>query len=342
MKTSRLLIKILLYCGLLVPQLSVAEESTSAQLAKLATLQKGDTISQLTEVQQKNKLAQLQYSVAAVKLAQEGASNFAHGGECKLSCPFGCCDSSEGLIYEGGVFMLLNSQATMQSRTHQLVAKVACETSNKYAATPKNCAVEVKPFDATKPDAIWFDDKGKCKPTAPAECVIISLIPGSSVFSSSGVNCKKNSTAPCADDFYSTYKSNPDGSLTIKTSASKSVKLSIESFKSPQSLVAAGVPSELAESLLSQFGKLQKKVMGNAEAGLLAANRPAQKFELENNLKPSEVSEIMKSSDGRSEKPAKGESLTTNFRGESIHIWSANIFEVISIRYQKISGSLLP
>lgn len=321
-------------------------ETTAGQQATLSTVQGGDTISQLTDVQQKNKYAQLQYSVAAVKLAQEGASNFAHGGECKLSCPYGCCDSSDGLIYQGGVFMLLNSQATMQSRTHQLVAKEACETSNKFAVSPKNCATEVKPFDVTKPAANWFDEKGKCKPNAPADCIIISLIPGSSVFGTKGVNCKKNSNAPCADDFFSTYVSNPDGSVTIKTSPAKSVKLTVESFKSLQSLLAAGVPSELADSLLSQFAKIQKKVMGNSGADLLASSRLAQKFEPEKSLKASDIAEGLKGGAtetvANAEKPAKGESLTKNFRGEAIHIWSANIFEVMSNRYKKTSGSLLP
>lgn len=338
----------LIFCGLLLfqPAHSFAQETTDAQQAKLSNVQSGDTISQLTELQQKNKYAQLQYSVAAIKLAQDGASSFTHGGECKLSCPFGCCDSSDGLIYQGGVYMLLNSQATMQSRTHQLVAKQACETSNKYAATPKNCAAEVKPFDVTKPDANWMDEKGKCKPNAPADCMIISLIPGSSVFGTKGVNCKKSSV-PCADDFYSTYKSNPDGSLTIKTSPSKSVNLSIESFKSLESLLAAGVPAEFAESLLGQFSKIQKKVMGNVGTGLMAAGRPVQKFEPEKTLKGSELAETIQSSSavaaaGDSEKPLRGDSLTKNFRGEAIHVWSANIFEVMSNRYQKTSGSLLP
>ena len=234
----------------------------------------------------------------------------------------------------------------MQSRTHQLVAKQACETSNKYAVNPKNCAVEVKPFDVTKPDANWFDEKGKCKPNAPADCILISLIPGSSVFGTKGVNCKKNSAAPCADDFFSTYKSNPDGSLTIKTSPEKSVNLSIESFKSHQSLLAAGVPAELAESLLSQFGKIQKKIMGNTGAGMTAAYQPAQKPDLEKSLKASALTESVKSSgtadaEIHSRKSARGDSLTKNYHGEAIHIWSSNIFEVISIRYQKTSGSLI-
>lgn len=331
---------------ILLPGVLSFAETTAEQQVKLSTLRGGDTISQLTEVQQKNKYAQLQYSVAAVKLAQEGASNFAHGGECKLSCPFGCCDSSDGLIYQGGVFMLLNSQATMQSRTHQLVAKEACETSNKFAASPKNCAAEVKPFDVTKPEANWFDDKGKCKPNAPADCILISLIPGSAVFGTKGVNCKKNSNAPCADDFFSTYKSNPDGSVTIKTSPAKSVKLSIESFKSLESLLAAGVPSELADSLLSQFSKIQKKVIGNISGGMLASNRPVQKFEPEKSLNNSAISEGLRGTAvealATTEKPVKGDSLTKDFRGEAIHIWSANIFEVMSNRYQKTSGSLLP
>lgn len=331
---------------ILLPGVLSFAETTAEQQVKLSTVRGGDTISQLTEVQQKNKYAQLQYSVAAVKLAQEGASNFAHGGECKLSCPFGCCDSSDGLIYQGGVFMLLNSQATMQSRTHQLVAKEACETSNKFAASPKNCAAEVKPFDVTKPEANWFDDKGKCKPNAPADCILISLIPGSAVFGTKGVNCKKNSNAPCADDFFSTYKSNPDGSVTIKTSPAKSVKLSIESFKSLESLLAAGVPSELADSLLSQFSKIQKKVIGNISGGMLASNRPVQKFEPEKSLNNSAISEGLRGTAvealATTEKPVKGDSLTKDFRGEAIHIWSANIFEVMSNRYQKTSGSLLP
>lgn len=338
----------LIFCSLLLlpGALSHAQETTAEQQAKLSNIQGGDTISQLTELQQKNKYAQLRYSVAAVKLAQEGASNFTHGGECKLSCPFGCCDSSDGLIYQGGVYMLLNSQATMQSRTHQLVAKQACETSNKYAVTPQNCAAEVKPFDVTKPDANWMDEKGKCKPNAPADCIILSLIPGSSVFGTKGVNCKKSSV-PCADDFFSTYKSNPDGSLTIKTSPAKSVKLSIESFKSLESLLAAGVPAEIAESLLSQFSKIQKKVIGNIGTGQMAASRPPQKFEPDKSLKGSELTETTQSrgaaeAAGNSEKPVRGDSLTKNFRGEAIHIWSANIFEVMSNRYQKTSGSLLP
>lgn len=320
---------------LLLPFFAVAQD---------ATLQGNNTLDQLTEVQQKNKMAQGTYTIAAVKLAQEGAYKFAHGGECQLSCPFGCCDSSDGLVLEGGLFMVLNNQATMQARTHQLVATEACNTFNKISAAAKNCAAEIKPFAFTKPEPNWLDDKGKCKSGAPSECQLIAMMPGSAVFRNKQVNCKKNKAAPCAQDFYSTYTTNGDGSVSIKTSK-RTVKLDADSLKDAKSLVAAGVPSDMAEALLAQFGLMQKK-LGNAKADLLALNQSTQKLaEPVKNLETAEVlaavGKVAAMPGEQKEKPGR-ESLQKSYRGEFIHVSTSNIFEVMTLRYKKTLDTLLP
>ena len=263
-----------------------------------------------------------------------------------MSCPEGCCDSSAGLVLEGGMFMLLNNQATTQSKSHQLVARESCNIYNKFAVTPKNCAAEVKPFDLTKPDASWFDDKGKCKSSAPPECKMISLVPGSSIYASKQINCKKNTENPCDQDFYSTYKSNPDGSITVKTSG-KPVNLSIDSFKNINSLTKAGVPSELAESLLSQFGKIKKDILGNSKIELASLNSSFMKKEDPKSLNSEQVLDQMNSThvnvyDTPVEKRIPAENLTRNFNGEPIHVSTSNIFEIMASRYKKTAATLLP
>lgn len=311
----------------------------------LSSLQNKQIAAQLTEVEQKNKYGQIHYAGIAIKMAQQAAEKFAHGGECVASCPEGCCDAGTSLVYEGGMFMLLNTQATMQSKEHQLIAKESCVVHNRYANNARDCAKEVKPFDVTKPEANWFDDKGKCTFGAPSECKLISMVPGSSIFTSSQVNCKKNSANPCGLDFYTTYKSNPDGSITIRTS-NKSVKLTIDSFKDKAALIAAGIPVIQAEALLAQFKEVSRKSFPNGKVAYIALNREQIKEELSKGVNPAAAFEQL------ARQPAAynpetlevmpEEGLTKNFNGELIHAKGSNIFEVMSKRYQKTTQSLLP
>lgn len=323
--------------------LLIAERGFAEDLPKL---QGNTTLEQLTDVQRKNTSSQMTYSIAAVKLAQEGAYKFAHGGDCQLSCPYGCCDSSAGLVLEGGVFMLLNNTATMQARTNQLAAAEACRTYNKLSSSAKNCTAETKGFDMTKPEANWFDEKGKCKPGAPQDCQLLSRIPGSAIFGTKRVNCKTG-TAGCDQDFFSTYKSNPDGSITIMSgrASKKPINLSIDSFKSVASLIAAGVPKELADSLMGEFA-IQSKRIGNAKAELLSMNQE-QKKDLVKSPNPAEYLEKSSETTGaglnlQNEKRLANDGLTRMYKGESIHNSSSNIFEVMALRYKKTSDSLLP
>ncbi|MEQ1722994.1 MAG: hypothetical protein ABL930_07435, partial [Pseudobdellovibrio sp.] len=241
----------------------------------------------------------------------------------------------------------LNTQAALQSKEHEMIARESCAIYNKYANTPKDCSKEVKTFDITKPDSNWYDDKGKCKSGAPAACSVISLFPGSGIFGSRKVNCKKNTENPCEQDFFSTYKSNPDGSISIK-SGSKTVKLSMDSFKNTSGLISAGIPADLAESLLSQFKVAQNKTFPN---GKMLASVNNSQFQFKDDLgKPVSASQELErltsrepSSFAASDNEAQAqEGLTKRFNGELIHAASSNIFEVMTKRYQKTTESLLP
>jgi hypothetical protein len=335
--------------SLFVALLLLASQNIFAQQTdeekKLSRLQSKDTLEQLNEVQQKNKYGQIHYVGVAVKMAEQAAEKFVHGSECQASCPEGCCDSGDGLVYEGGLFMLLNTQATLQSKQHEMIARESCAIYNKYANTPKDCSKEVKPFDITKPDSNWYDDKGKCKTGAPAACAVISLFPGSGIFGSKQVNCKKNTENPCEQDFFSTYKSNPDGSISIK-SGSKTVKLSMDSFKNTSALISAGIPADLAESLLTQFKVAQNKTFTNVKM-IASTNNTHLKDDSSKPVNASQELELVTSREPSSYAASESEAqvqdgLTKRFNGELIHASSSNIFEVMTKRYQKTTESLLP
>lgn len=307
---------------------------------KLSSVQGGSLTDQLTELQQKNKYSQVKYSLAAVQLAQEAARKFEHGGECQASCPVGCCDSGEGLIYEGGLFMLLNTQAKTQAKTNQIAALKACGVYNKIAMQAKDCNAEVKPFDLTVPEKNWYDDKGKCKSSAPPECKMISLLPGSSIFTKKGVNCIRSADNPCTQDFYSTFKTNPDGSVSIKTDK-KTVRLTFESFADKKSLLATGIPIDFADQLLKEFKMAEKNNK------LDTINEPALVKQLNEELNkaqsPQQEAEVLKKQSVKINLDGfiSDESLTINYNGEPIHISKGNIFKIITNRYKKTTSSLL-
>lgn len=317
---------------------------SSTALAQISEQNK-NIAAQLQDVEQKNKYGQVHYVGVAVKMAQQAADRYVHGGECQASCPDGCCDAGAGLIYEGGMFMLLNTQATLQSKEHQMIAKESCLVHNKYANNPRDCSKEIKSFEQTKPEANWLDDKGNCKSSAPPECKAIRMIPGSGIFASRGVNCKKNSDNPCALDFYSTYKSNPDGSITIRI-PNRSVNLNMNSFKDKASLMAAGIPASQADGLLAQFKEASRKAFPNGKAAYVALNPEQIKQEISKGINPTEaLAQLARQPaayNPESVEVVPEESLTKNFNGELIHARGSNIFEVMSRRYQKTTESLLP
>lgn len=314
----------------------------------LGTLSSKESPQQLTEIQQKNMYAQQKYFASAVKLAQEGAERFSHGGECNVSCPAGCCTSGEGLVYEGGVFMLMNSLATTQAQTHTMSAMQACLTFNRISATKKNCSVEIKNMEYTKPSSSsWYDDRGNCRSNAPPECQLMKLFPGSTIFADKSVSCKKNLLRPCQNDFFSTYKNNDDGSITVNT-GSRKVVLSLQTLQSVQSLKAAGVPSDLAASLLnryreiknsydSDFSKVQLNPLAayqseNSSANLSGASLAGENSTFRQQLPGGERLVAQSQEDG----------LVKNFRGEPINTSNMDIFKVVASRYKKTADSLLP
>ncbi|MBY0553331.1 hypothetical protein K2P97_02300 [bacterium] len=322
-------------------QTAFAQQSNDEK--NLSSLQSKQIVSQMTEVEQKNKYGQAHYAGVAIKMAVEAAEKFAHGGECAASCPEGCCDAGAGLVYEGGMFMLLNTQATMQSKEHQMIATESCNVRNRYANTYRDCSKETKGIDLTKPESSWYDDQGKCKSTSPAECKLISFIPGASVFTSKQVNCKKNASNPCGIDFYSAYKSNPDGSITIRMS-NKLVRLTMDSFKNKDALIAAGIPYAQAETLLARFNETSKKSFPNGKAAYVAVNRAQLKEELNKGINPVagfEEPSRQPATYTEAVQAVTQDGLTKNFNGELIHAKGSNIFEVMSKRYQKTTDSLL-
>lgn len=212
----------------------------------------------LTHIQQRNNYGQQQMTLSAIHFAQQAALKYQYGGECATSCPLGCCASADTLKSEGGVFMLLNSQATALAEAHHISALSACESYNRVAVTPKSCSTEIESFNTTMPEAGWFDEKGKCKSSVPETCAIITSIPGGSVFGNAKVNCQKS--GKCTDDFYSSCVKNADGSVSIKMS-DRTVKLSIDNFKDKDSLIKAGVAYDKADAMLSQFKEVRPMIV---------------------------------------------------------------------------------
>lgn len=281
---------------------------------------------------------QRKYINTAVQYAEQSAIKFTHGGECQSSCPYGCCESGESLMYEGAVFMMFNNLSTARAEQSYQRAQQACQTYNKVAVSPKDCNAEVKPFEKTKPESSWFDDKGFCKATAPSECAFIRASIGGSVFASKSTNCKKRNP-PCQVDFYNAYKFDQDGNLIVKFN-NKSVKLTKDSFKDKNSLVSAGVASKLAEQLLSQYQKLDK-AMGLEEEFYSKTSSE--------NLLERNGAEAQQSGEPRSEnfvykveKIFKDDVLTVRYNGESIHVSTENIFKIIKQRYKENERTLLP
>jgi hypothetical protein len=228
-------------------QIGYANEADISQLSD-----KSGTGS-MTEIQKKNVFGHEQYSLAAVQLAKNSMMQFVHGSECQNSCPVGCCDSGDGLMYEASMFSMLNHAANTQAAQHRFSAMQACQTFNKLSSAQKNCVAEISPLTQFVPHASWYDDKGKCTSSAPKECLIME---GLSVSPYQNINkgCDSSGAQNCTKKFFNDFKLNADGSMMMKTSTGTK-KLTLNDFADPQKLAKMGLSLEKAKELSQKFSQ---------------------------------------------------------------------------------------
>lgn len=289
----------------------------------------------IVDVINQNKSGQKNALSNAIQLAQSSANKYEHGSECALSCPVGCCAASDNLVLQGGVDMFFNGQETIRANSHYVSGMQACVMYNQMSINQKNCAAEIQSTTATVPDKTWYDSNGLCKAGAPRDCTILSTVPGGNIFNDPMVNCEK--TGQCKKDFYSTYQRNADGSLDVKLK-NKSVHLSKESFKDKNSLIAAGVPSQMAEKLLANYNKIVNalNIQVNQYTVLAQTKKvvPGVTIGTKANLVAITPPSAMQKPAPVFDPRANFDKLTINYNGEAIHIAQSNIFTVVTMRYR--------
>ena len=307
---------------LLVFNLAFAQKSSSSN----------SVLEQFKIAQDQSKSAQATLSVYAIQFSVKAANSFNHGDECQKSCPFGCCEDSAGLIAEGGLYILYNREATNYANSYAATAIDACKSSNQLSSSVVDCANTVKNFKDTLPESNWYNEKGLCKSTAPEACQTISSFPGGSQFGKKYLNCKQSGS--CQDDFYSTYKPNSDGSINVKIN-SKVHNLTLNSFKDPNNLIKLGLSKEIATALVKQNQILKNNLENKTSSAMISNQAPSAPLQ-DTLMKPQEL-EVNQTNINQFEKNNSKEkltSLTVNYNGEPIHINSADLFKMISIRYQ--------
>lgn len=224
-----------------------------AQEADLSTIVDRTGTGSMIEVQKKNIYGHEQYSIAAVQLAKNSMMQFVHGSECQSSCPLGCCDSGEGLMYEAGLFSMLNHAANTQASEHRNSAMQACLTFNKISSAQKNCAAEISPLTQFVPKASWYDDKGKCLSNAPKECQIMESL-SVSPYVNISKSCSVAGNVNCTKKFFDDFRLNPDGSMMIKLPTGTK-KISLSDFADSEKLVKLGLSPDKAKSLVQKFSQ---------------------------------------------------------------------------------------
>lgn len=221
--------------------------------ADLSTISDTTATGSIEEIQRKNVYSHEQYSLAAVQLAKNAMMQYAHGSECQGSCPLGCCDSGDGLLFESGLFTMLNLASSTQAAENRQSALQACLAYNKLSSTQKDCAAEISPLAKFVPQVGWYDDKGRCSPTTPKECQIMEGF-NVSPFKNIGPSCAGTQNTACAKNFFENIKLNSDGSITIKTSAGAK-KVTLQDFSDPKNLVKLGLSVDTAKSLTQKYSQ---------------------------------------------------------------------------------------
>ena len=306
-------------------------------------------LSELATVRNKSQDGQAKMLIVGTQFTQQAAFKYSHGNDCQKSCPLGCCGSGNNLVVEGAAFLVLNDQATLQAEIHQLAAFEACRVYNQLASAPSDCSALKSPVLATTPQSSWYDSKGQCKATAPPECVIIGAVPGSEIFGKPDFNCQK--FGKCEADFYTTYTKNSDGSYSVKLggtagSPEKVIKLTAESFKNKNVLIAAGVSPDYAAGLSQRFDRNRQYLA--AVSGRAIGSKAAVSASTGGDVAVSEKVEASQqkiysaAAGNRSKVKVVGDYLTIDFNGEPIHIEGTDIFKIISLRYNKQEDSFIP
>lgn len=306
--------------------------SQNTDLAKL-----GDTTAtgSMTEVQEKNVHGHQVYSLAAAQFAGNSMKQFVHGSECEASCPLGCCDSGQPMLYEASMYSMLNFAANTQAAEHRSSAMQSCEAFNKLSSTQKNCKAEISPLSNFVPSPAWYDENGKCKSSAAPECKLMesmSVSPYITISKDCGAEKGKN----CSKKYFEDYKLNPDGSMTMKT-PNGFKKITLADFTDANLLVKLGMTQANAKLLTSKF----KTQMDKLKISPTVAEKVLKpKVELEsqavNHTESSEgipVSQFDRELDQMTRKPALTE-LTRSIDGDPIGSFADNIFDMIQRRYQ--------
>ena len=253
----------------LLTLLFFSDLALTAQDADLSIMKDTSTTGSMDEIQRKNVFSLEQYSLAAVQLAKNSMMQYAHGTDCQGSCPLGCCDSGDGLMFESGLFTMLNQASNTQAAEHRLSALQACAAYNKLSSSQKNCAAEISELSHFTPQASWYDDKGRCSSNAPKECKIMEGLNVSPFQNIGSQGCTGTQSTSCSKKFFEDIKLNPDGSINLKTSTGIK-KVTLQDFADQKSLIKLGLSADIAKSLSQKYSQ------NTAQLKLTMLTRPSQ------------------------------------------------------------------
>lgn len=249
-----------------------------------------------------------------------------------------------GLAAAGAAFMLLNGKANSQADELAGAAGAACEKFNQLSSAQKDCSATTTTTQTIPPVTEWYDNEGKCKPTAPPECKNIAGTGSGSTTARIPSNCKDASGKPisCVTAGLNAFKQNSDGSIKVKTPNGYKT-YTLADFADKKSMMAAGLTAAQADALMDQlYGKNSILAKAGLEAKDLA--KEGKKFSDFTssgtgtnvvNLDPLKNAnkKFGEKLDPSADRRPSSEGLTREFNGDLIGAAGDDLFTMMKRRY---------
>jgi hypothetical protein len=311
----------------------------------IAAVQDTSATGSMAEIQKKNEDGNKLYTIAGIALAGYGAAKFVEAGGFSACCGGmnpGCCTKAVVSAAAGAAFMLLNGKANNQADQHAASAVEACKTFNQLSSSQKDCSATTT--QTIPPVTEWYDNEGKCKPTAPPECKNIAGTGSGSTTARIPSNCKDASGKPisCVTAGLNAFKQNSDGSIKVKTPNGYKT-YTLADFADKKSMMAAGLTAAQADALMDQlYGKNSILAKAGLEAKDLA--KEGKKFSDFTssgtgtnvvNLDPLKNAnkKFGEKLDPSADRRPSSEGLTREFNGDLIGAAGDDLFTMMKRRY---------
>ena len=327
-------------------QKQAQQAAATAEQARLAQQAKLDSAKAAAEsAQNKNKEGSQIYQMAAIGC---GITSAVFGAKYIASCGYrGCSDVPS--LYKSLAFAALSILASTQSSSHDSVAHNACEVAGQVSSDGGSCGGAPAPYNpatfpsnltGTGPGTIGsiFDANGKCI-GSPAQCqaIISNLPPGTNI--KEGI---KGISSFAGGGGSKPFKVDKDGNLITKDGK----KFKPEDFQSEKAMMAAGITSADAKSLMGDINKAtgsfdakaalaKEDAKGGENSGAFGENGAGGGAGGKGSaLTANGGAGLGKDIGGGKRDPASAEGLAKEFNGDLIGVASDDIFKMMNRRYK--------